>query len=380
MPWKVSAMSVQRSAFLTDVSDGQSVSAACRVHGISRKTGYKWIKRFRANPLAPLSDRSRKPARSPLRASPLVVDAVLQLRDRFGWGPQKIRDHFNAQPLAESHPSERTLANILVRHNRVIRVSTPQPLPQSFERSFPNQLWQVDFKGTLEVGRQRVTPFVVIDDHSRYLLALKPCMDKSTRSAWDVLWDLFDRHGIPDAVLSDNAFAGQRHPAGLSSVSWIEMCLIRAGVKPIHGRPYHPQTQGKVERINGTIERELFPKVRKDALDHFETDCDLWRTTVYNTFRPHESLGGRTPVSRWMPSSKKRPAKLPEVSYPAGSLLRKVCTAGDISWNGYRILGGQGLAGQLVRVALSEHDLQIFFGDRIIRKIPFESFTHDKVL
>ena len=92
-------------------------------------------------------------------------------------------------------------------------------------------------------------------------------------------------YGLPDAVLSDNAFSGQRLE-GLPSISWIEMCLIRAGVKPLHGRPYHPQTQGKVERFNSTLAVELLPRARKDALDHFETDCNLWRSTVYNTLRP----------------------------------------------------------------------------------------------
>ena len=372
MPWKVPAVPIQRSAFLTDVSSGLSVVDACANHGISRTTGHKWLRRFRANPLVPLCDQSRKPKHSPLRSAPLVESAVLLLRDRFGWGPQKIHAHYIAHPLPLALPSQRTIANILLRHNRVAQPSPPPPAPQSFERSFPNQLWQFDFKGALEIDRQRILPFVVVDDHSRYLLALKACLDKSTRTAWDVLWELFGRYGLPDAVLSDNAFAGQRCP-GLNSLSWIEIRLIRAGVKPLHGRPYHPQTQGKVERLNGTLERELFPRVRKDALAHFETDCDLWRSTVYNTLRPHESLGDRPPISRWMPSSKKRPARLPEISYPTGTTLRKVGSAGDVSWCGYRILAGQGLTAQFVRIVESAHALEIFYGDIRIRNIPLEA-------
>ena len=159
MPWKVPvAVSIQRSAFLADVSSGLSISAACAAHGISRVTGHKWLKRFRANPMAPLCDHSRKPKHSPLRCDSLVEDAVLRLRDRFGWGPQKIHGYYLHHPLPLSLPSERTIANILLRHNRIASPPPPPPDPISFERSYPNQLWQFDFKGALEINRQRVLP------------------------------------------------------------------------------------------------------------------------------------------------------------------------------------------------------------------------------
>jgi transposase InsO family protein len=380
MPWKVAPVFEQRSAFLAAVTGGgESISQACRAHGISRKTGHKWLKRLRADPTAPLWDRSRKPLHSPTRTGEVCERAVLEIRDRFGWGPQKIRAALTAQPDSPILPSERTIAAILARHGKILPPVGPAALPQRFERSYPNQLWQFDFKGPLEVGRKTVNPFVVVDDHSRYLLALEPSYDKKNGTAWALLWALFERYGLPDQVISDNAFSGHRIE-GLTTVSWIDMCLIRTGVDPIHGRPYHPQTQGKVERFNGTLERELFPKTRKDSIEHFYADCELWRTTVYNTLRPHESLGDRPPLSRWFASSRKRPATLPQVTYPEGAVVRKISPAGDLRWNRYRILAGFGLSGQFVRVAESDHDLELFFGPKLIRKVPLKSLQYGTLL
>ena len=82
----------------------------------------------------------------------------------------------------------------------------PPEAPQRFERGSPNELWQIDFKGAVEVDRRKLMPFTVLDDHSRYLLAFKPCTNVTMASAWNVLWDVFAEVGLPDQILCDNAF------------------------------------------------------------------------------------------------------------------------------------------------------------------------------
>src|SRR5262249_30682089 len=343
MPWEVLPVSQVRLAFIHHVlSLGEPVAVACRNFGISRKTGRKWLARLRSGPLLPLSDRCRRPHASPTRTLSTVEHAILTIRDRFGWGARKIR----ACLIRQGHtlPSTRTVSAILQRHGRIATPSASGPV-QRFERADANELWQCDFKGPLEVERRHVYPFTVLDDHSRFLLAVRPCFDQTMATAWDILWDVFGEVGLPQGLLCDNAF-GTRGPG----LSWFEAQLLRLGIRPLHGRPYHPQTQGKIERLHGTLQREVWPRVRRDTLAHFLEDVTHWRPPVYNPQRPHEALGDEPPLARWRPSLRPRPARLPEVTYPRGAVLRKVCSDGAVFWKGYRILVGRGIAGQLVRV------------------------------
>jgi transposase InsO family protein len=377
MPWKELPMSELRLAFVKLVTAlGYSVTRACREFGISRKTGYKWLHRAKQQPATPLHDRSRRPHTSPRRTPADVEQLILAVRDRYGWGGRKIRAFLRQQGL--DLPSRQTVQHVLRRHGRV---PPPPPAPaawQFFERSAPNHLWQLDFKGPIEVARQRLFPFVVLDDHSRYLLALHPCTDCTMATAWDILWQTFADIGLPDSILCDNAF-GTRGQNDLG-VSWFEARLLRLDITPLHGRPYHPQTQGKCERLNGTLEAELWPRIRRDSLAHFHEDLTAWRTAVYNAVRPHEALGDQPPLTRWRPSPRPRPATLPEVVYPAGAVLRKVMNRGDISYHGYRILVGAGLEGQYVRLEERDQELAVFYARKQVRCLARTDLVKDRIL
>jgi len=172
--------------------------------------------------------------------------------------------------------------------------------------------------------------------------------------------------GLPDAILCDNAFSA---PIGLS---WFDEKLVRLGIRPLHGRPYHPQTQGKIERFNGTAQRELIDfGARRDNVEHFNADADRWRMT-YNTLRPHESLADAPPITRWQQSRRLRPAALPPVVYPPHAILRKVTQVGDVYYAGTRILVGRSLARQQVRIIAGEHDIAIYYCSHLLRVISRE--------
>ena len=171
---------------------------------------------------------------------------------------------------------------------------------------------------------------------------------------------------------------GTPRPAG---ISWFDSRLARLGIRAAHGRPYHPQTQGKVERLNGTAGRELLDfaapgGARRDSAEHFADDCRRWRG-VYNTLRPHEAIGDVPPLARWRPSPRTRPDALPEPDgfYPAGSTLRTVGCAGTVSVDGRRILCGRGIAGERVRVEQRDRELAVFYCRRQIRCL-----SHDQLL
>lgn len=365
MPWKVDPVPELRLALVHAVRiAGLSVAEAARRYGVSRKTAHKWLARHEADPAAPLADRSRRPGRSPGRTPEDVERVVLEARDRWGWGPRKL----HAVLAAEGRPAPpvRTIAAILRRHGRVAAAAAaPEAPPQRFERSAPNALWQLDFKGPLEVERRRVSPLAVLDDHSRYCLALRPCTDQTYATVQAVLWDLLGDVGLPEALLCDNAFSARNTAVGLSA---FDAWLIRLGIRPIHGRAYHPQTQGKVERFNGTLQREVWPQTRRDRVAHFAADLERWRP-VYNAVRPHEALGDEPPVCRWRPSSRPRPAAVPEISYPADAELRTVGQAGDIRYRRARVLVGQGLVGQRVRVVEAVGHLEVYYGSHRVRHI-----------
>lgn len=368
MPWKVSPVSELRLALIQQVRSCQiTVAQAARNFGVSRKTAYKWITRYQAAAEPALRDQSRRPNSSPNRTSPEIERAICEVRTQFGWGARKIQAYLAQQNLPV--PSPRTVTHVLRRHG-CIQTAPAKPMEslQTFERERPHQLWQCDHKGPLEVGRRKVHPFTVIDDHSRYLIACETCADVSMAPAFEVLWRAFGEFGLPEAILCDNAFGTTFEIP--KTLSWFDARLIRLGIHPLHGRPYHPQTQGKVERLHGTLERELWPFIRRDSWDHFQADLDHWRTRIYNAIRPHESLGDRPPVSRFSHSLRPRPPRIPPVEYPVGANVRKVSTSGDVRWKRFRILAGRGLVGEFVRIEERDAEIALFYAWKQFRVIP----------
>lgn len=378
MPWSTPHVSELRTALAHAVrTAGLPVAAAARRFGISRKTAYKWLARFDAQ--RPLADHSRRPHHSPARTHPDREATVLAVREQFGWGPRKI--HAYLRHLGHTPPAARTIADILRRHLRPTEPTPPDAPPEvlRFERPRPNDLWQLDFKGWIEIDRLRVSPLTILDDHSRFLLALRPCTDLTMATAWAVLWDTFAEYGLPDAILCDNAFGtnGTPHSPGLS---WFESRLLRLGVRTAHGRPYHPQTQGKVERLHGTLTREVYPRLDRSTLAAFTAGLDHWRQAVYNPVRPHEALADRPPLTRWRPSPRRRPDVLPPVEYPPGSTLRKVGSNGLFEYRRARILAGQGLAGEAVRLMETDGHLVVVYITKELRRIPLEHLQRTGII
>ena len=378
MPWNPDQESADERADFIELLLRRdcSFSQACRDFGVSRKTGYKWLHRASADQPQPLRDRSRRPHTCPGQTPEAQQRSILQVHDDYAWGARKIHAYLCQRDLPVPGPS--AVHKVLRRHGRVAALAPATP-PVRFQRSLPNHLWQMDFKGPLARAPQRRYLLTVEDDHSRYLLAVALVPDQTMATAWGVLWPLWQAVGLPLSILSDNGFA-PRGPAQ-QGLSWLEARLLRLRIRALHGRRYHPQTQGKVERAHETMEREVLPRLDwSQPEERVGGQLEQWRQEVYNTIRPHEALGNATPASRWYASERPRPPALPAVVYPPGMATRTVMQRGEISWQGYELLVGAGLEGERVGVEVHPTEVVLRYGSYELRRVAIAAFTKGRIV
>src|SRR4051794_11186408 len=283
MPWwEVSAMSLRAEFVALAERDGANRRALCRRFGISPTTGYKWLMRHqRAGPDG-LVDRSRRPHHSPSRTPAEVEALVVAERDAHpAWGGRKIAARLEHQQRVLLQAS--TVTDILRRHDRLTVSARAERAWQRFERSVPNQLWQMDFKGHLPLaqGHGRLHPLTVLDDHSRYAISLEACADELGRTVQQRLTMAFRRYGLPDQMLMDNGGSWASRPHATHAYTPFSVWLLRLGVRVSHGRAHPPQTQGKEERFHRTLKAEVLQRPPFESLAQAQQTFDRWRA-VYN--------------------------------------------------------------------------------------------------
>lgn len=319
----------QRLEFVVLASlSGLTFSELCRRYEISRKTGYKWLARYKAGGREALQDRSRKPSHSPRRVCAAVAQAVIALREQTTWGGRKLRRRL--QDLGHTQVPAASTCTEILRRADLLRKDGPSGPLQRFERPAPNELWQMDHKGDFatQSGR-RCHPLTVLDDHSRFNLVLDAAGDQRTASVQAALDRAFRCYGLPEAILCDNGgtWGGLGDGSGHTPLT---VWLLRLGVRVLHGRPYHPQTQGKEERFHRTLKAELLSRHTWRDLAHCAVHFQAYRQR-YNHERPHDALQGATPASRYRSSVRPMPAHLPDLAYH-GMEVRVVREKGVITF------------------------------------------------
>jgi len=246
MPFKEWSMVDMRAEFCRlALAPGSNVRELCRRFGISPTTGYKWIGLYRRQGCAGLVDRSRRPHDSPARTPAAVEAQVLAERAAHpAWGGRKLRRVLQEDGLA-AVPAAWRVTGSRRGHGQLAGPGAGQARDGCrFEAAAPNDLWQMDFKGHFALGRGRCHPLTVLDDHSRYALAIAACGDEHGASVQRQLEAVFGRYGLPERMLTDNGppwgTAGAAH-----DYTPLAVWLMDLEIGLIHGRPYHPQTQGK---------------------------------------------------------------------------------------------------------------------------------------
>jgi transposase InsO family protein len=246
-------------------------------------------------------------------------------------------------------PSAGSITRILHRHGLISAQASAQHRPLTrFTAPVPNDLWQMDFKGHFAlVGAGRCHPLTVLDDHSRFNLGLRALPHEQAATVQAELITLFQRYGLPNRILCDNSPPWGTAYRGRWTKLGVWLLLLDVGV--IHGRPWHPQTQGKDERFHRTLNTELLRTRSFASLTEVQTAFDQWRI-VYNQIRPHEALGLDPPIDHYQPSLRSYPERLPAVEYASGEVVRTVNSRGTIAIKGAHYYVGEGFTGYPVAI------------------------------
>ena len=351
MSWEVGTVEDRRREFVAlSEAGGLGMRALCRRFGVSAPTGYKWLARHKAG--ESLTDQPRRPKRHPRTTDTAVEEQVLAERAKHPtWGGRKLR-RILLNGGMECPPSPSTITEILRRNDKLDGKRAGEPPDwQLFERAEPNELWQMDFKGHFPTLQERCHPLDVLDDCSRFNLTLQACHDESGPTVQAHLNEVFRIYGLPVGLLCDNGGPWGGHRA----YTVLGVYLMRLGIRLYHGRPYHPQTQGKIERFHETLDYDLLRGTNWASLQHCQKAFDTFRTE-YNHVRPHDSLDLDTPVSRYRVSKLAFPETLPPLEYASPQKVRIVQAGGIIDFHGRQFKVGKGLRWQRVGVSPTQTD------------------------
>jgi transposase InsO family protein len=368
--------------FLAKSLDGFKFSVLCKRFNISRKTGYKWLNRYKEKGLLGLHEKTRRPLVSPRKCPKEVENYVIRLRKKEPeWGPKKLRRIMQNKKEEGKYtfttiPAKNTIGKILLRNGMITAERSLESKPFTrFEYDNPNDLWQMDFKGYFSMlNRKYCHPLAILDDHSRFNIGLVACSDQKLDTVQQSLINVFKRYGLPASILTDNGAPWgsccQETKNVVRAFTELEKWLIRLNIRLIHGRPYHPQTQGKEERFNQTFKKEVLKYNAFRDINHCQSYFDWWREK-YNCRRPHESLNQDVPAKHYHPSVRSYPAVLPPVEYAQNVLIRKVEDHGQISLKNIKYKIGTAFTGDYVAVKPTNEDgeYEVFYCNQYLRKI-----------
>ena len=363
MPWKKMEIHQQRVELVVRACTGEEpVSGLCAEYGISRAAGHIWLKRYRAQGLAGIAERSRRPHHSPTRTSEALEARVVQLRLRYpDWGAGKLAVLLAGEGTALPRS---TVHRILLRYDLVDDRDRHNQAAQRFERSRPNELWQMDFKGP-KGWRHPVGPLSILDDHSRYLIALAATGSTQGEPVRRQLIQAFEECGVPEAMLMDHGtpWWSMKAPSGNTSLA---LWMMRQGICLHWSRIRHPQTQGKVERFHGCLQRALDKRGTPRHDTQKWLDAYRWE---HNHLRPHEALGMRTPASLWQPSRRPYTPHPPAWPYPENAWLLKVDCQGKIEAAGRKWKISRALAGDYVHLQPIDGRILVYYCATLVREL-----------
>ena len=344
MPWQRTDPMDQRTQFALEAISTGNFRALCRQYGISAKTGYKWKERLLHYGMAGMAEHSRRPHHHPEALDETAVCEIVRLKHRHRhWGPRKLRDIYLRQHQGEG-PSESSFKRVLekaglVDQRRRVPRAPAVRLHSGRKAQSPNEVWSIDFKGWwADAFGKRCEPLTVRDEYSRYVLESCRVANARTATVWERLERLFERHGLPQAIRSDNGapFASPRSVLGLSRLSsrWVAL-----GIGLERSRPGCPQDNGAHERMH----RDLSQQCEKTPTASSQEELEVWREE-FNHQRPHEALGMKRPAEVYSHSPRPYHGLPPQLDYGAME-TRKIKQSGHLVWQQQPIFISSALGG-----------------------------------
>ncbi|MEJ2240071.1 MAG: IS481 family transposase [Gemmatimonadales bacterium] len=339
MPWSATQVIDERISFAIACERGVwSVGQVSTAFGVSRKTGYKWLDRYRRFGKAGLEDRSRAPRRHPNAVSEDVVALILEFRHKHPrWGPKKLKGLLEGSHPGVSIPAASTIGEVLRRagasHPRRRRRAVKDTQAGACRAvKAANDVWTADYKGWIRNGDgTRCEPLTIADSYSRYLLACRGLEGIGYRGARREFERAFREYGLPRAIRTDNG-APFSYPHAIAGLSALNVWWIQLGIEPERTRPGKPQDNASHERMHRTLKADTMRRPRSNmkaqqrAFDRFRRE--------FNELRPHEALGQKPPATCYTPSPRPYPSRLPEPQYPLHFEVRRVKRDGRIKWRG----------------------------------------------
>ncbi|MDA3924451.1 MAG: integrase core domain-containing protein [Kiritimatiellae bacterium] len=375
MPWKeVDIVNLREEFVFKSMSSAMSVTDLCNEYNISRKTGYKWIKRFKEQGLYGLKNESRKPKSTPGSLTEDVSCELIRIKHncRKSWGPKKVQAIYARRFGEENTPSVSSVKRVLdkagfVNHRRRKRADPPASIKNRVEPDEPNQVWTVDFKGWWKTrDGTRCEPLTIRDEYSRFILCLKVFEDTKTKHVRSSFENLFGLYGLPEMIRSDNGspFANSFSPLGLTKLSawWVSL-----GVQLDRITPGRPDQNGAHERMHKDIYEDLecSPSLN---LENSQAAFDEWRKE-FNWQRPHERINMKFPGEIYTASSAKYNPEPSDIVYPANWQERRITSTGTIWLSSAPIFITNSLAGYVVGLQAAGDHLDVWFDNLMLGSI-----------
>lgn len=351
-------------AVLEVLNDGASVTDVARRYGVARQTVHEWLRKYAAEGLRGLVDRSSRPLSCPHQMDPVVEARVVEMRRAHpGWGPRTILFWLEREDVVPL-PGRTSVERCLVRHGLV----TPQARKRRrsdykrWERARPMELWQMDIVGGVRIVDGNEAKIVSgIDDQSRYAVCARVVVRATARPVCDAFEAAMAEHGVPEQVLTDNGkvFTARFGP-GPGPVLFDRICRDN-GITHILTAPRSPTTTGKIERWHKTLRREFLDGKVFASIDDAQAQLDVW-VAYYNHERPHQSIGRMPPIERFrLAVAAPGPVDAPAVEERRLDAVttRRVSAKGTIGFASVLYKAGVWLAGQEVEVTCEGGLVQI---------------------
>jgi transposase InsO family protein len=378
MPWSETSPMDERSRFVVDaLSDCFTMTELCERYGVSRKTGYKWLERYRGGGEPACADLPRAPRRHPNATPEDVVELVLQLRRKYPEaGPRTLLWHLEQLDGGRTWPSPSTLGEILKRHDlikpRRRRQSRMAWSPDRTPTDTPNRVWTADFKGQFRLGNGLLCyPLTILDGHTRFLLTCRALQTTAVEPARRGFEATFKEFGLPEVIRTDNGVPFGA-PSSVLALSGLSVWLLKLGIRLERSRPGKPQDNGAHERMHRTLKAGACRPARGSFSAQQRALNDFRR--MYNEERPHHALGMQPPASLYVASERIYPREVPDPVYPSHFETRRVTKIGVFSWHREQIFVTEALRNETLGFEwVADGVWSVFFGEVLLGRFDEEN-------